>query len=151
MQTNGFIHPLKMIQNKNQIMKVKMALKHNHFVLYLLQLSQVWFQRTFWGLCILPLEFLTLANVYRKENLDLFKSQRSSPIIPAQDHMTFPIMCFLPRWRAQNKYCTAVHSPALQSSVWPLLLSELWPFLSLPVREGYKLLYGTGYFSLVCF
>lgn len=118
----------------------------------------MWFQSTFWGLCILPLEFLhktlrqptlflTLANFYRKENFDLLKSQCSSPIIPSYDHMTFH-MTFLPQWRAQNKCCIAVHSLALQSSVWPLLLSELWPFLSLPVGEGYKLSHRTGYFLL---
>lgn len=108
--------------------------------------------KSFRGLCTLPLEFFyktlrqpTLvfdtSEIYRKESFDLSISQCSFPVIPTSDHMILYIMFFLPQWRALNKRCTAVHSPALQSSVWPLLLSELWPSLSLPVGEGYKLLF----------
>lgn len=125
---------------------ISIAIKHDHIEV---DFSQVWgplhtsigvFAHNTTSTYTL---YLTLVNFYRKEHFD-----QVSVLPLSYDHMTFHIMCFLPEWRAQNKCCIAVHSRALQSSVWPLLLSELWPFLSLPVGEGHKLSHRTGYFLL---
>ncbi len=100
----------------------------------------MWFQSTFWGLCILPLEFLhktlrqptlcflTLANFYRKENFDLLKSQCSSPIIPSYDHMTFH-MCFFTSMKSSEQmlHCSSLSSTSVicvtTSSFWALAFS----------------------------
>lgn len=49
--------------------------------------------------------------------------------------LIFKFLMAIPRWRVQRKWCTAVHSPALLSSVWLPLPSEPLPALSPPAAN----------------
>lgn len=64
-------------------------------------------------------------------------SQRGSRVLVNFSHSSriWNRLKVLPRWRAQSRWCTEARSPSLQLPVWPLLLSELVPFLFPPANS----------------